>query len=375
MPILNHSDLKKVEEYQNFVRTSLYANATQDLAWNKVKEGWIGEQVYLEENGKIIAAMSLIIRKVFGSFSLMYAPRAPICDFSDTKLVQRLLDEAEPLAKKHNAILLRFDPELPRLPQLEETYRQLGLRVRNDDCDKYDLIQPRYNMILKLDEPTFEELMPHFSEKTRYNIRLSARKGVTVHWSRSEEDLKKFFDLYEITAVRDKIGHRPYAYFKRMVQAYENSDLLRIYIAEHEGEALSGAICIHYGKKTWYIYGASSNNKRNLMPNYAMQAEMIKWGLENGSEIYDFGGVFILDKTNGLYKFKEGFCRREGATEFIGEFDKVYHPMLYTAFAKMIPAMQRMKSKKNHADSKKEQGKQAENNQEKAQPKTDATQK
>ena len=55
MPILNHNDLKKVEEYQNFVRTSPFANATQDLGWEKVKEGWIGEQVYLEEDGKIIA--------------------------------------------------------------------------------------------------------------------------------------------------------------------------------------------------------------------------------------------------------------------------------------------------------------------------------
>ena len=345
MPILNHSDLKKVEEYQNFVRTSPYANATQDLAWEKVKEGWTGEQVYLEENGKIVAAMSLIIRRVLGNFSLMYAPRAPICDFHDKEMVKRLLEEAKPLAKKYHAFLLRFDPE----------YRQMGLRVRNDGCDKFDLIQPRYNMILKLDEPTFEELMPHFSEKTRYNIRLSARKGVTVHWSRSEEDLKKFFELYEITAVRDHIGHRPYEYFKRMLHAYENSDLLRIYIAEHEGEALSGAICIHYGNKTWYIYGASSNNKRNLMPNYAMQAEMIKWGIENGSEIYDFGGVFILDKTNGLYKFKEGFCRREGATEFIGEFDQVYNPLLYTGFAKILPQIQRLRAKKNHHEDRKVQ--------------------
>ena len=118
MPILNHNDLKKVEEYQNFVRTSPFANATQDLGWEKVKEGWIGEQVYLEEDGKIIAAMSLIIRRAFAGFSLMYAPRAPICDFSDTQLVKRLLDEAKPLAKKYRAFVLRFDPELPRLPQL-----------------------------------------------------------------------------------------------------------------------------------------------------------------------------------------------------------------------------------------------------------------
>ena len=86
------------------------------------------------------------------------------------------------------------------------------------------------------------------------------------------------------------------------------------------------------------------------MPNYAMQAEMIRWGYENGSKIYDFGGVFILDKTNGLYKFKEGFCRREGATEFIGEFDKVYNPLIYAGFAKLLPKLQRMKAKKNHHD-------------------------
>ena len=47
----------------------------------------------------------------------------------------------------------------------------------------------------------------------------------------------------------DRIGHRPYDYFKRMLQAYDSSDLLRVYIAEHEGEALSGAICIHYGQQ------------------------------------------------------------------------------------------------------------------------------
>ena len=97
--------------------------------------------MYLEEDGKIIAAMSLIIRRAFAGFSLMYAPRAPICDFSDTQLVKRLLDEAKPLAKKYRAFVLRFDPELPRLPQLEEEYRKMGLKVRNDGCDKYDLIQ------------------------------------------------------------------------------------------------------------------------------------------------------------------------------------------------------------------------------------------
>ena len=78
---------------------------------------------------------------------------------------------------------------------------------------------------------------------------------------------------------------------------------------------------------------------------------MIRWGFENGSKIYDFGGVFILDKTNGLYKFKEGFCRREGATEFIGEFDLVYNPLLYTGFAKVLPMVQRQRKRKHQQES------------------------
>ncbi len=84
-----------------------------------------------------------------------------------------------------------------------------------------------------------------------------------------------------------------------------------------------------------------------------MQAEMIRWGIEGGSEIYDFGGVFVLNKENGLFKFKEGFCRQEGATEFIGEFDKVYNRFFYTGFTKVVPQVQRLRSKTTKAKERK----------------------
>ena len=126
-----------------------------------------------------------------------------------------------------------------------------------------------------------------------------------------------------------------------MLNTFDENQL-RIYIAEHEGQALSAAIAINYGKKTFYLYGASSNEKRNLMPNYLMQEEMIKWAIETGCNLYDFGGVFILDKSNGLFKFKEGFCRQEGVTEFIGEIDKVYSKFWYFAFTKLVPIYQKI---------------------------------
>ncbi len=343
MSVLNVENKKDVERYQSFMEK--HGCVSQDLRWGKVKSGWDTEAVYLEENGEITAAMSFQIRKIIGSYHLLYANRGPICDFNDIETVKKLVKEAEPIVKKYNGALLKMDPEIKKSDELKALYEKNGFKVIGDVEDKHDLIQPIYNMILDIDEDNIDELMKRFSSKTRYNIRVSFRKGVTTRWSRDVEDLKKFYELYTITGSRDEIACRPYSYFEDMLEAFKDNDVMRIYISELDGEALSAALCFHYNNKTWYMYGASSNNKRNTMPNYQMQYEMIRWAIENGSTLYDFGGVFELTKENGLFKFKEGFCRREQQTEYIGEVDKVYHKFIYFLFAKGVPFMKKMRKK------------------------------
>lgn len=336
MAILNKQNIEEVKKYKEFVDNYTSASLCQSMSWADVKKGWDSEYVYLEEDGKIVMAMSLLIRKIIGSKTMIYSPRGPIGDVYDTKKVQLLLKDIDEIAKKYNAFLFRIDPEVDYAEELQEMYIKEGFKVRNKKATKDDLIQPRYNMVLNIKDKTEEEIFKGYSEKTRYNIRLATRKGVKVRYSRDIEDLKIFHKLYEITGIRDKIVSRPFDYFERMLNAFDENKL-RIYIAEFEGEALSAAIAINYGKKVFYLYGASSNEKRNLMPNYLMQQEMIKWAIETNCHLYDFGGVFILDKSNGLFKFKEGFCRQEGVTEYIGEIDKVYNKFWYFAFTKLVP--------------------------------------
>ena len=105
-------------------------------------------------------------------------------------------------------------------------------------------------------------------------------------------------------------------------------------MAYYKDKPISGIIDIIYGNKIWYLYGASSNENRNLMPNYLLQWEMIKKAIETKKEIYDFRGVSgVLDKSHpqyGLYRFKKGF----GAefTEFIGEVYFNFKPLIYWAY-------------------------------------------
>ena len=341
MSILNKENKEEVKKYKEFVDNFSSTSLMQSMNWADVKKGWEREYVYLEEDGKIVMAMSLVIRKIIGSKSMIYAPRGPVGDIYDIQKVKKITEEVDKIAKKYNAFVFRFDPERYYDEKLEEMYVKEGYKVRNRKFGKNELIQPRYNMILNISGKTEEEVFKGYSEKTRYNVRVAKRKGVTVRYSRDVEDLKTFYNLYVVTGIRDKIASRPYDYFERMLNTFDENHM-RIYIAEFEGEALSAAIAINYGKKTFYLYGASSNEKRNFMPNYLMQQEMIEWAIETGCDLYDFGGVFILDKSNGLYKFKEGFCRQEGVTEFIGEIDKVYSKFWYFAFTKLVPIYQKV---------------------------------
>ena len=342
MPILDKQNKEQVEKYNNFVRNYKGASLMQDINWADVKTEWINEIVYIEKDSKIIASMSILLQKVpkINSY-LAYCPRGPVCDFYDLDLVKLIIKEAELLKEKYNIFVLKMDPEVLQDEKLVKLYKENGFKVRGGNSDVESLIQPVHNMILRIQNETEDTLFKRFSEKTRYNIRLATKKGVSVRYSESEEDLKIFYEIYKVTCKRDKIGCRAYSYFKNMLDAYKG--FLRIYVASHENDDLSAAIVINYGGKMFYIYGASSNEKRNLMPNYLMQWEMIKWALECKCDNYDFGGVLNMNKDNGLFRFKSGFCKQEGVSLLIGEIDKVYNKKVYFLYAKVLPLVKNVK--------------------------------
>ena len=231
MPILDKQDEKKVSEYEKFIKS--YENGSslmQSLNWGKVKFSWIQEGVYLEEDGKIVAAMTVLLERVPHTSSyLMYAQRGPVCDIYDISIVKRLIKEAEKLREKYKVFLLKFDPNIKYDEKLELLYKSNGFEVLNKNVGIDNLIQPLHDMVLDISGYDADELMKLFSEKTRYNIRLASRKGVEVYYSRNVEDLKIFYELYKITGVRDSIVCRSYEYFEKMLEAY-SEDELRIYI-------------------------------------------------------------------------------------------------------------------------------------------------
>ena len=334
MPIVDLKNSDEVDRYRKFMNKSSFKKATQSLEWGKVKNNWQPCYVYLEDgNGSIKAAMSILMapNSYAGGKKLAYCSKGPVCDITDVPLLKELYDEAQKYLESQDVFVLRCDPEVLYNDKLNEQLREAGFIVRNKGLVGHGTIMPRYNMLLNLSEYTLDnidELLMTFHSKTRYNIRLAKRKGVTVDYANSPQALDLFYHTHEIMAKRQHITYRPKEYFERVLDVF--GDHVRVYLAHDDEEVLSGAIAMNYGDRVWYMYGGSTNNKRNLMPNYLMQWEMIKWAIETNKTVYDFGGIFEIDLDDGLYRFKNGFTN--GVTEYIGEIDRVFDEDAYRKY-------------------------------------------
>ncbi|HJC04102.1 MAG TPA: aminoacyltransferase [Candidatus Ligilactobacillus avistercoris] len=334
MPIVDMNDQAELQRYMDFLATSPNRKLTQTVEWGRIKSNWEPCYVYVTDDaGEIIGAMSILMiaNEQAGGKKLAYCSKGPVCDVRDVSLVKRLYDEASDYLQQQGAFVLRADPEVEYTDEYDHALREAGFTVRNKDIVGHGTIMPRYNMLLNLSEYTLDnidELLMTFHSKTRYNIRLAKRKGVTVDYANSPQALDLFYHTHEIMAKRQHITYRPKEYFERVLDVF--GDHVRVYLAHDDEEVLSGAIAMNYGDRVWYMYGGSTNNKRNLMPNYLMQWEMIKWAIETNKTVYDFGGIFEIDLDDGLYRFKNGFTN--GVTEYIGEIDRVFDEDAYRKY-------------------------------------------
>ena len=322
---------KTLPEYEAFVQSHPKGNFAQSYLWGKQKPMWQWDAIAVRgEDGAIRGSLAVMTRKVPGiGRTLMYGCRGPVCDLDDRETFSQLLDGAKVLAKKYKSYVIKIDPDVPSSnTAFSSMLQSFGFRAK-EGGKNFEAIQPRYVFRLNVEGKTEEELLANFHQKWRYNIRLAERKGVTVRIC-GKEMVPAFSDLMLTTGVRDGFVTRKPEYFAAMLDNL--GEHARLYMAFDPNDTpIAGTLAIHYGDKVWYLYGASSNEHRNLMPNYLLQWRMIQWAVETNCRIYDFRGVSgDVSEDNphyGLFRFKQGFGGE--FTEFVGEFDYVQSKLAY----------------------------------------------
>jgi lipid II:glycine glycyltransferase (peptidoglycan interpeptide bridge formation enzyme) len=285
----------------------------------------------------------LLIRSLPLGLKLAYVPHGPELEVPVGERERLLLDLTAALKPYLSGCLfVRFD-----LPWGEEG---LGnpppALVCSTSLHKAPLdVQPPSTVILDL-LPEEDELLGAMKSKTRYNIRLSAKKGVDIDLFSAgsgksgnlEEELAAWYSLYRETARRDRITLHSWSYYKRLFATAgtygDGASELYLLTARHQGQLLAGIIVAVKGEGAWYLYGASSNQKRNLMPSYGLQWRAVQLVRERGCQFYDLFGIPATDDPNepmhGLFRFKTGFGGR--VINRPGCYDVSLRPLLYRLY-------------------------------------------
>ena len=274
----------------------------------------------------------VLTRSLPGSLVLAYVPFGPSYDpVAGRAELLSLLARALRSSLPRGTLLVRFD--LPWTRSGESPAGDGPPRVQKAQHD----MQPASTVVVDI-APPLEQVLASMKSKTRYNIRLSSKKGISVVPGGSA-DLDQWYAIYRETSARDRIAIHSRDYYRGLLdaaRAYPGvKPTVSLLLARHDGELLAGNIVAFWKDRAAYLYGASSGEKRNLMPTYALQWESIRRAKDAGCLSYDLFGVPPHPSPGhpmfGLYQFKTGF--QEEILRRWGTWDVPFRPLAYAAYS------------------------------------------
>lgn len=323
--------LKPITEKERKAYNRVVNHPLQSFEWGEFRKK-TGVKVVrrgLYDKDKLMGGFTLTLHPIpHTPYTIGYLPKGEMPDI-------KLLKELREIGKREHCIAIQLEPNVRDSNEAQQHLKKLGLRPA---------VHPlftKHTFILDL-TPSEDELMKNFHSKTRYNIRLATRRGVTV----MEKNTNEAFEIYqklthETTTRQSFYAHTP-EYHKTQWETLSHvatppyrelsSHLL---LANYNKKTLVAWILFVFKDTLYYPYGSSSNEHRETMPSNLVMWEAIKFGKRLGLKRFDMWGALgpepdTSDSWYGFHRFKQGY-RPEHVT-FVGSYDLVINPVLYWGY-------------------------------------------
>ncbi len=334
----------------HFLQTWEWAQVKEKYGWTPMPFVWYSQSSTV--SGQLEAAAMILKRTISfrGLFhaSVLYAPKGPLMDWGNESLRNRVLNDLQIFAKKQGAIFLKLDPDVllrTGIPASEEDVIHDGGQVVMSELRRRgwkfssDQIQFRNTVLVDL-SASEEEMLARMKQKTRYNVRLAEKKGVTIRVG-TLADLPMLYKMYAETSVRDGFVIRDEGYYQTVWQNFMQSaePSAEPLIAGVDGESVAAIFIFYFAGRAYYVYGMSKNIHREKMPTYLVQWEAMKRAKNRGCKTYDlWGAPEIFDESDsmwGVYRFKEGLGGQVVRT--LGAWDYAPNSFFYKMYAEVMP--------------------------------------
>lgn len=305
----------------------------QSENWREFQKS-VGRKTFVISKEDIYASIIVHRLPIVGDY--FYVPRGPVIEAKSEERKAKsysikfktFLGNLIDLAKTNNIAWIRIEPASDELLDLIKENLPGKLKVKKSAVD----MQPREILLVDISKSE-EEILAGMKQKTRYNIRLSQKKGVkisNIQYPISKKYIDEFLRLIEITSERDRITAHPESYYRKMFEVIPPENL-KLYIAEYKEKVIAANLVLFFGRTATYMHGASDNAHREVMAPYLLQWQQIIDAKKAGCEKYDFGGI-NKNKWPGITRFKTGFAPNTEPTKFPGSYDIILKPWKYNLY-------------------------------------------
>lgn len=286
----------------------------QSKAWGEFRatRGYTTHYLIFEDGADSVATLALE-RSVKGFGPFWFFSKGPgVIDLKQFEHFTEALHQARP-----EAFLARLEPQVLKDTANPVTLAKMGLNAAKQQILKATIVVDI--------SPEEETLIAGFKQKTRYNIRLAARKGVTVQAVEpTDANLNQMYDLMHATQERAGYFLHTRDYFMDLWKRFAAAGEGQLFFASFEGQVLAGVYAVYMGRKSWYKDGGSVREHTNVMAPYLLQWEVMRWLKQKGVTSYDMVGVTPRDQVghhilDSLEHFKMGFS--QDIVEWIGTWN------------------------------------------------------
>lgn len=300
---------------------------TQSKDWQKFQDD-LGETSFLEQ-GKDYHYLAILKKTPVGNY--LYLPYGPIAQ--DKQSFQAALKSLDTLAKKHQAIFIRIEPQNPDFAN----YLPKSAKKSKD-------LNPKDTWILDItpDKPT---LLTNFSQGTRTRYNTYAKKGLSVETTKDPAKIKHLVALQNKLFKTKNLNTFSEEYFKtELAQPFATLYLVKYThpagkdideTAPKDGQVLAASLFFDCEGTRYYMQSAADTDYKKLPATVALLTTAIFDAKEQGIKFFDFWGIAPEGAPDshpwkGFTQFKQSFGGQ--AVHYAGTYDIILNPAKYKLY-------------------------------------------
>jgi lipid II:glycine glycyltransferase (peptidoglycan interpeptide bridge formation enzyme) len=335
------------KQWDRFLERTPYGHHVQTSLWAQIKSslGWQSVRIIITKNEKIVAGAQILFRSIPLLGNVGFVSKGPLLAIHDDELENFVVAELQRLVRQFRIQHLIVQP-----PGSENKFEN-NFSEHNFLPSSTEVAPPATLLIdLSKDEET---IMSEMSAKTRYNVRLSGRRGITIREG-TEQDLDIYYSILKATGERQNFSPYPKKYFTEMWRVFHPTGHIRLTVAEFENQFVSAQLAVPFGDTVINKLSVWSGDHGSHRPNEALQWESIQWAKRNRYRYYDFEGIkpsAVPTVQNGkplpeslkqsVTSYKLGFGGQ--AVLFSKPYVYLYNPLYRWAFNNLYPKLKDLK--------------------------------